>query len=106
MSELLSENRDFLNLILDTESSQKRSLTQSITKKQVDAISEIFFNLNSISFTGNDAKFLNKKKRNFMKKIGNKKLSFGFRRRKLNKEFLLMVKILSYFKPELKKLIN
>lgn len=105
MSELLNLNKDFLSLLLDTSKVQQKKLIQSITKNQVDSLGEIFFNLNSMKFAGRTAKFLNSKKRNFMKKVANKKLSYEFKKKKYNKDFILMIKILSHFKSQLKSLI-
>jgi Fic family protein len=48
MSALLDANYHFINLLLNTDRSQQFALLDTLTKSQIDLLSEIFFNLWSV----------------------------------------------------------
>jgi len=106
MSQLLRENTDYVHLLLETSPKQQLQLIKTITNSQIETLVEIFFNLNSMDFTGLDAKFLNSKKRDFLKRGGNRKLTHNTRKRTFFSSFKTMIQILSFFKSELLQLLD
>ena len=107
MSDLLNENNSFLRLFLNTSGLQQRKLIQSLSPSQVDALAEIFMNLNSMTFNNIDRKFMNATKVKFIKKFGKgKKTSQRVKKVKLLTGFSIVVKILQHFKEKIIALLN
>ena len=106
MSQLLLDNADFVRLLLNTSTKQQRELVKSITNSQIEALVEIFFNLNSMELKGLEARFINSKKRDFLKRVGNRKITHNTRKRKFSSGLKTMMQILSFFKSDLLKLLE
>jgi len=106
MSELLNENNNFLRLFLNTTGAQQRKLFQSLSTSQVDALFEIFMNLNSMTFNNVDKRFMNAAKLKFVKKFGKKNTSQKLKKLKLVNGFSNVVKILQHFKEKIIALLS
>lgn len=71
MSKLLSTNKNFLLLLLNTERNQAIQLLKYITFKQVQVLSEIFLNLLHLKLN-NSIKSVVKKRKKIVKLLGSK----------------------------------
>lgn len=104
MSELLSDNSDFLGLLLKTSPKQQKALLDSITASQAQLIGEIFLNILDIEHDDADYKFL-KNKVLVLEKLANNSLSARFRRGYIKKHKSIILKIINYFKDNLQKVL-
>lgn len=100
MSDILLENSIFIKLLLDTSKEQVRVLLQSITNRQILAISEICYNLLTITLD-KTTKLLIKKRQKILKKLSNKKISLMNKRKLIRKHYIQLSHTLLHVKDKL-----
>lgn len=107
MSSLLQNNSSFLRLLLtNTDKRQQHSLVQTISAEQLNALTEIFYNLlNIVSMDKKDEKLI-KKSRKLMQKISLITKSYNSRRKVLISNKSTLLKILLHFKDKLLGVLN
>lgn len=105
MSETLTEATDFLNLFLNTTKQQAKGLLKSGTSAQINALSEIAFNLLIVSVPKDIKKKINKCRKLF-KKLGTKRLSTRTKIKLILSQFSLFLSILMTLKPLILELIS
>lgn len=105
MSELIRENSSYLNLLLSEEKKQREALLKTISKKQVEVLTEIFHNLIQLPLVGKDLKLVRKRVKfiNFLGKVSKNSTA---KARYINKNKTQVLNILLHFKEQLKSLYN
>jgi hypothetical protein len=105
MSQRLLDNTHFLSLLFATDKKQQRALLSNITNSQVDLISEIFYNLDSVlPLTSYEEKTL--KRKQFIPKLAKITTAVARRRRLISQHKNQILKILQFFAPKLLQLIQ
>lgn len=104
MSSQISENRNFLHLLLNTHPDQKKALLLSVTPSQASALREIFFNILNREHSLADQKFV-KRKIPLIRKLSKNKKSAKAQQTLVRKERLMIIKTLDHFKQQLEEII-
>lgn len=107
MSRLLQQSQSFLTLLLNNKDKrQQYALVQTITVDQLNALTEIFYNLlNNVPLDKKEEQMV-KKKRRIMQKLSLISKSFNSRRKVLVSNKSTFLKILLHFKDKLLEVLH
>ena len=100
MSNRIDRNKDFISLLLSTDTKQKKALLAPITDVQVNALTEIFYNLDVVlPLSRAEEKVL--KNKPFIHKLTNIPSSETRRRAIVKRHYHVLLKILTAFADKL-----
>lgn len=105
MSKLISDEKEFLYLLLTTTKEQKRALLYTITKRQVQAISEVAHNLLNLPLKQSVGVII-ERRRKTLQKIGNKKFSVRTRSSLIKKHMTQLLDTFQLVKSQLEQVIE
>ena len=104
MSKLLTQNKEFIQLLLKTSKDQSTALLQTTTADQVSVLSEIVLNLLHIPL-GKKPKYLINKNKKILERIADKRTSKEIKRKLLIKNYKHILQLLWSVRIQLQELI-
>ena len=105
MSKTITQEKEFLHLLLNSTKEQSRALLYTITPRQVLAISEIAQNLLALPLP-NTIKSVIERRRRALHKIGNKSVSLRTRSTTIKKHMTQLLNTLKLVKSQLQELLS
>ena len=105
MSKIISQEKSFLHLLLNSTKDQSRALLYTITPKQVLVISEIVHNLLHLPLPTSVQPVIHKR-RKALQRIGNKTSSLRTKSAFIKKHMTLLLNTLQLVKLQLQELIE
>ena len=106
MSGLMRYNYHFLNLLLETEPRQQRALLANLTDSQVDAITEIFFNIAHVVDLSDHQQKRLKRRLKLVKTLSKAKQSRKYRRANIKRQAASVLSTLALVRDDVYKLIE
>lgn len=104
MSDKVRENLSFFRLLLDTNQLQRKALLDTLSESQTNLISEIIFNLLYVlPIHAKERKALQRKV--FLKDIAKIKRSYKYRKTRIRKNRLQVLKLLDMYKEGLSQMV-
>jgi hypothetical protein len=100
MSARIDQELDYLRLLLNTNHTQQKSLINSISNQQIDALTEIFHNFLTLPLSSGESDFIQKRKY-IIRKLSNISKSHRFRKHLILKHMRIVLSTLNFFKDQL-----
>ncbi len=107
MSELVRKQRHFLNLLSETDPKQRKRLLETITRKQVKAVSQIAHNVikSVVKLTSSEKERLQKRRR-FIHVLGNRMIGYERKRRAISANQTALVTLIRVVTPHLRSILQ
>ncbi len=107
MTELVRKQRHFVNLLEETEPKQRKILLETITRKQMRAVSQIAHNvIKSVVVLTSSEKEKLKKRRRFIHVLGNRKIGYERKRRAILSNQTSLVTLIRVVAPHLRTILR